>query len=139
VIVLQNTLARLWHKYNLLSDFKLEMNKRGYVGKELSCLDVQLKLLKEIIEIESINVLSDLISKKTYLRLLKCIDRGIEYLNEIMSNSEEWVLNPIEKDIQAWIDKDVLVFSTKQGTFAFSKISRKNDGFTYVTQHCKWQ
>lgn len=133
---MQNTLSKLWSKYNLLSSFKDEMNKKGYSLRDLYCIQIQLNLLREIIELESNNILSELL-KKTFYRLLKHIDRGIEYLPDIISNSEEWVLNPIEKDKDAWISKDVLIFSTKTNVVVYSKIIRKNTGYKYIDS--KWQ
>jgi len=128
---MQNTLSKMWNKYNLLLSFKNEMNKLGYPSKDLYCLHVQLYLLMELIEIESENVLEQLL-KKTYFRLLKKINRGIEYLSDIQNNPEDWVLNKIENDIDAWIDSDVLIFSCKSTVAVFSKLSRKSDGAKYI-------
>lgn len=133
---MQNTLLELWNKHNLLSSFKNEMNKKGYSARDLFCIMTQLNLLHKIIELESNNAL-ELLLKKTYYRLLKHIDRGIEYLPDIVLNSEEWVLNPIEKDTQAWISKDVLIFSTKTSVAVFSKMSRNGMGYHYIDS--KWQ
>ena len=128
---MQNMLSEMWNKYNLLLSFKNEMNKLGYPSKDLYCLHVQLYLLMELIEIESENVLEQLL-KKTYFRLLKKINRGIEYLSDIQNNPEDWVLNKIENDIDAWIDSDVLIFSCKSTVAVFSKLSRKSDGAKYI-------
>lgn len=128
---MQNILAEMWDKYNTLSSFKGKMNKLGYVARDLYVIDVQLNLLQELIEIESQNVLGELL-KKTYYRLLKHIDRGVEYLPDVVTNSENWVLNGIEKDKEAWISKDVLIFTTKTSQAVFSKISRKTQGYKYV-------
>jgi len=128
---MQNMLSEMWRKYNLLLSFKNEMNKLGYPSKDLYCLHVQLYLLMELIEIESENVLEVLL-KKTYFRLLKKINRGIEYLSDIQNNPEDWVLNKIENDIDAWIDSDVLIFSCKNTVAVFSKLSRKSDGARYL-------
>ena len=129
-------LIDLWDQHELLNNFIREMNKKGYVGRDLYCLQVQINLLNNLIDTESKNVLSDLL-KKTYFRLLKSIDRGIEYLPDIINNSEEWVLNPIENDREAWIDKDTLIFTTKPNCAVFSKITRKDSGYKYVDN--KWQ
>jgi hypothetical protein len=108
------------------------MNLKGYVGKDLYILDVQLNLLKELIKVESKNVLSELLTKKTYYRLLKSIDKGIEYLPDLVENNENYVLNPIDRDKDAWISDDVLIFSCKSGTGVFSKVSRKTEGANYI-------
>lgn len=134
------TLSEMWDRYNLLYKFKIELNKRGYVAdklKDIYCIQVQLYLLKKLIESESINVLDDLLKKKTYCRLLRNINKGIEYLPDIIENPELYVLNPIEKDKKAWSGKNVLVFTVKNGDYAFSKISRLNEGFKYIDG--KWQ
>lgn len=134
--ILQNILSELWNKHNLLSNFKMEMNKRGYVGRDLYCIQIQINLLMNIIELESKNTLSDLL-KKTYYRLLKEIYRGVEYLPDIVESPDMYVLNPIEKDINAWTDKDVLIFATKTNIAVFSKITRNDTGYHYIDN--KWQ
>lgn len=128
---MQNTLSEMWNKYNLLLSFKTEMNRKGYSNRDLYCLRVQLDLLMELIEIESMNVLELLVKNKTYFRLLKEIVRGIEYLPNILEDPEGWILNPIEKDQYAWIDKDVMVFSTRTNIAVFSKITRNGLGYHY--------
>lgn len=128
---MQNTLSMMWEKYNLFLNFKNEMNKLGYSTKDLYCLHVQMDILMELIENESEKVLSSFL-QKTYYRLLKKINKGVEYLYEIVENPEDWVLNQIEDDINAWIDTDVLIFTTKSKTAVFSKISRKSDGSHYI-------
>jgi len=133
---MQNTLSEMWNKYSLLLSFKNEMNKLGYASKDLYCIHVQLYLLMELIEIESECILSELL-KKTYFRLLKKINKGIEHLSDIIETPEEWVLNKIENDIDAWIDSDVLIFTTRSNVVAFSKISRKSTGSQYIDG--KWQ
>ena len=129
---MQNMLSEMWRKYNLLFSFKNEMNKLGYPSKDLYCLHVQLYLLMELIEIESENVLEVLIKEKTYFRLLKKINRGVEYLIDIIEYPEEWVLNKIENDTDAWIDSNVLIFTCRNVTAVFSNLSRKSDGAKYV-------
>jgi len=129
---MQNTLSEMWNKYNLLLSFKNEMNKLGYPSKDLYCLHVQLYLLMELIEIESENVLEVLIKEKTYFRLLKKINRGVEYLIDIIEYPENWVLNKIENDTDAWIDSNVLIFTCRNVTVVFSKLSRKSDGAKYL-------
>jgi len=133
---MQNTLSEMWRKYNLLLSFKNEMNKLGYASKDLYSIEMQIEVLMQLIEIESENILDSLL-KKTYFRLLKKINRGINYLPDILSNSEEWVLNPIEKDTTAWTDLDVLIFTTKTKTVVFSRLSRQMEGSRYVDG--KWQ
>ena len=81
---MQNTLSEMWEKYNLLLSFKNEMNKRGYPLKDLYCIETQMDVLMELIEIESENVLEVLIKEKTYFRLLKKINRGVEYLIDFL-------------------------------------------------------
>jgi len=128
---MQNTLSEMWKRYNLLLSFKNEMNLRGYASKDLYSIEMQMEVLMALIEIESENVLESLL-KKTYFRLLKKINRGIEYLSDIQNNPEDWVLNKIENDTDAWIDSDVLIFTTKSNIVAFSKLSRKIDGAKYI-------
>ena len=128
---MQNTLLEMWKRYNLLLSFKNEMNKLGYASKDLYSIEMQIEVLMELIEIESENVLESLL-KKTYFRLLKKINRGIEHLSDIQNNPEDWVLNKIENDTDAWIDSDVLIFSCKSVTAVFSKLSRKSDGAKYI-------
>ena len=129
---MQNTLSEMWRKYNLLLSFKNEMNKRGYPLKDLYCIETQMDVLMELIEIESENVLEVLIKEKTYFRLLKKINRGVEYLIDIIEYPEEWVLNKIENDTDAWIDSNVLIFTCRNVTAVFSNLSRKSDGAKYV-------
>jgi len=129
---MQNTLSEMWRKYNLLLSFKNEMNKRGYPSKDLYSIETQIGILMLLIEIESINVLEILLKGKTYFRLLKKINRGIEYLYEIIESPEDWILNKIENDSDAWIDSDVLIFTCKSSTAVFSRLSRKSDGAKYV-------
>jgi len=129
---MKNTLLEMWKKYNLLLSFKNEMNKRGYPSKSLYSIETQMSVLMLLIEIESINVLETLLKGKTYFRLLKKINRGFEYLYEIVESPEDWVLNKIENDVDAWIDSNVLIFTCKSSTAVFSKISRKSDGAKYI-------
>jgi len=128
---MQNTLSEMWKRYNLLLSFKNEMNKRGYASKDLYSIEMQMEVLMVLIEIESENVLESLL-KKTYFRLPKKINRGIEYLSDIQNNPEDWVLNKIENDTDAWIDSDVLIFTTKSNVVVFSRLSRKSDGAKYI-------
>jgi hypothetical protein len=125
-------LSSMWNKYNLYYYFKNEMNKKGYVGKDIYCLQVQINLLKDFINTESINVLNDFLLKKTYFRLLKSINKGLEYLPDIINNPENWVLNSIENDKDAWISEDVMIFTTRTNCAVFSKLSRKNEGYHYI-------
>jgi len=134
---MQNTLIEMWKKYNLLVEFKLGMNKKGYSTRDLYSIQVQIVLLTEMIQIESMNVLGNLLLKKSYLRLLRCIDRGIEYLPDIVDNPEGWCLNKIENDIESWINEDTLIFTCKNNTNVFSKLSRNDNGRKY--QDGKWQ
>jgi len=133
---MQNMLSEMWKRYNLLLSFKNEMNKLGYASKDLYSIEMQIEVLMQLIEIESENVLDSLL-KKTYFRLFKKINRGINYLPDILSNSEEWVLNPIEKDTTAWTDLNVLIFTTKNKTVVFSRLSRQMEGSRYIDG--KWQ
>ena len=128
---MQNTLSEMWKRYNLLLSFKNEMNKLGYASKDLYSIEMQMEVLMQLIQVESENVLESLL-KKTYFRLLKKINRGIEHLSDIQNNPEDWVLNKIENDTDAWIDSDVLIFTTKSNIVAFSKLSRKSDGAKYI-------
>lgn len=133
-----STLSEMWYRHNLFSSFKDNMNSKGWIDKDLYILDVQLNLLKQLIEIESINIFKNMLIHKTYYRLLKSIDKGIEYLPDLIENPEQYVLNPIEKDSDAWNSDEVLIFCTKKNEHAvFSKIIRKDEGFKYVDN--KWQ
>lgn len=129
---MQNILSEMWKRYNLLFDFKVEMNKLGWVANDLYCIEMQMVILMELIEIESKNVLDNLLKTKTYFRLPKKINKGIEYLPDILENPEKYVLNPIENDIDAWVDQDNLIFTTKAKTAVFSKISRNSSGSHYL-------
>jgi len=133
---MQNTLETIWRKYDALFFLKNELNKKGYPSKDLGFIDPQLDLLMELIEIESLNVINSLL-KKTYYRLLEKIIRGIEYIPSIYSESDNWILNKIDDDKEAWIDKNVLVISTKNNILVFSKKSRKSDGNSFTDG--KWQ
>jgi hypothetical protein len=133
---MKDTLSEMWNRYNLLSSFKIEMNKKGYVARDMYIIQIQLDIIKKFIDIESMSVLNELI-KKTYFRLLKSIKKGTEYLPDIAHNPENWVLNPIEKDKTAWISNDVMIFCTKTNCAVFSKISRNSEGYHYVDN--KWQ
>jgi len=133
---MKNTLEVMWRKYNLLFSFKCEMNKKGYSAKVLCSIHAQMDILMELIEVESKNTL-EILLKKTYFRLLKQIDKGIEYLPDIVNNSENWILNKIEDDPNAWIDSDVLIFTTKSNIVTFSKLTRNVSGSQYIDG--KWQ
>jgi len=133
---MQNTLETMWRKYDALFFLKNELNKKGYPSKDLGFIDPQLNLLMELIEIESLNVINSLL-KKTYYRLLKEIIRGIEYIPSILEEPDGWILNKIDEDKGAWIDKDVLVLSTRSNIIVFSKLSRKSEGNTFTDG--KWQ
>jgi len=82
-------------------------------------------------------MLSDLL-KKTYFRLLKRINKGIEYLPSIINSPEEWILNKIENDPSAWVDANTLIFSTKSNVLVFSNISRNTLGYQKYIDN-KWQ
>ena len=138
---MQNTLLKMWGKYSLLLNFKNEMNKLGYASKDLYCLHVQMDALIELIELESGNVLEELLKKKTYFRLPKIINKGIKYLPEIIENPSDWILNKIENDTEAWIDSDVMIFTGRINQIdyqaVFSKRYRKRNGYKY--EDGKWQ
>ena len=101
------------------------MNKFGYASKDLYSIEMQMEVLMVLIEIESENVLESLL-KKTYFRLLKKINRGIEYLSDIIETPEEWVLNKIENDIDAWTDSSgVSIISGKYSIPLFIFLSKR--------------
>lgn len=129
-------LSEMIYKYELLSQFKNEMNDIGYTSRDLYLVQTQQGLLKELIDLESENVLKELL-KKTYYRLLKSIDKGIEYIPKIIDNPTEWTLDTIDNDKEAWISKDVLILTCRNGTIVFSKITRKTTGAKYIDN--KWQ
>jgi len=128
---MKKTLTEMWKRYDLLLSFKTEMNKKGYSTRDLCYIFAKIEILNELIQIESMNVLSELLLKKTYLRLLKRIDRGIEYLPDIIENPDNWCLNKIEDDMESWICKDVLIFKCKNSINVFSKLSRNSNGRIY--------
>jgi len=134
---MKSTLSEMWKRYDLLLSFKVEMNARGYSTKNLYGIQLQIDLLEELIQIDSINVLSDLLLRKTYLRLLRRIDRGIEYLPDVIENPDNWCLNKIEDDMSSWNSKDVLIFECKKSVNVFSKLSRNPSGKVY--QDSKYQ
>lgn len=134
---MQNTLSEMWKRYNLLLSFKIEMNKLGYSAGNLYSIQVQIDLLMELIQIESMNVLNELLLKKSYLRLLKSINKGIEYLPNILFDPEGWTLDNIGNDIGAWRSKDVMLFSCKSSVNVFSRLDRNSHGKKY--QDSKWQ
>jgi hypothetical protein len=129
---LTDVLSELWRKHKLLNEFKKQMNSRGYVGRDLFVLDVQISLLNEIIKMESMNSLGELLRTKTYMRLLKEIIKGIEYLPDIVNSPEEWTLDLIENDSSAWIDNETLIFSIRNNIGVFSKITRRELTYKYV-------
>ena len=104
--------------------------------KNLYCIYCQIETLIELIDTESTILLSELL-KKTYFRLLKRINKGIEYLPSIIEFPEDWILNKIENDPDAWVDVNTLIFSTKNNVLAFSNISRNVVGSQYIDN--KWQ
>ena len=109
------------------------MHKKGYVGKYLITIDVQLNLLKELIEKESKETLKNFLTQKTYYRLLKSIDKGIEVLPELVNNPELFVLYNIDDNLEAWVSgNNVLIFTCKSGTAVFDKLSEDNFGSRYI-------
>ena len=134
---MQNTLSEMWKRYDLLVTFKIEMNKRGYPKKDLYCIYVNLDALMELIEFESKILLSELL-KKSYFRMLKQINKGIEYLPSIIEFPEEWTLDKVENDLSAWVDANTLIFSTKKNVLVFSNTSRSTLGSQRYIDN-KWQ
>jgi hypothetical protein len=128
---MNNTLSEMWKRYNLLSDFKKGMNTRGYVGRDLFVLDAQISLLKELIDTDSMNVLGEFITKKSYYRLLKSIDKGIELLPDLIENPDRFVLYNIDKYPESWVETNNLIFTCKSGIGVFSK-SQKDFASHYV-------
>lgn len=129
---MNDVLSELWKKHKLLTEFKKQMNVRGWTGKDLFVLQIQIDLLNEIIEMESMNTLNELLRTKTYMRLLKEISKGIQYLPDIINNPENWTLDIIENDSSAWVDNETLIFSTRNNVGVFSKISRRELTYKYL-------
>lgn len=128
---MNSTLSEMWYRHNLFSSFKKGMNSKGYVGKDLLLLDVQINLLKGLIEKDSLMILSNFLIQKTYYRLLKSIDKGIEYLPDLINNPEQYVLYNIDKDVKSWIEKDNLIFTCKNSIGVFSK-TQKDFASVYI-------
>lgn len=133
---MKNTLELLWYKYSLFSEFKNKLYEKEYIPKEIYFLNSQIELLNELIKNESLNVLNDLL-RKTYYRLLVRIDRGQHNLINIINNPSEWLINPIEKDADSWIDNNVLIFTTETKCAVFTHINRKVGQYKYIDN--KWQ
>ena len=96
-----------------------------------------LDILMELIEFESKILLSELL-KKSYFRMLKQINKGIEYLPSIIEFPEEWTLDKVENDLSAWVDANTLIFSTKKNVLVFSNTSRSTLGSQRYIDN-KWQ
>ena len=133
---MKSAIENLWNEYNLIESFKNGLYKKGYTHKDLFFLNFELKRLLKLIDTESLNVLNDLL-RKTYFRLLVKIDKGIEYLPDIVNNPENWTLGVVENDIESWVDKDTLVFTTETKNLIFSSINRHKGDFKYIDN--KWQ
>jgi hypothetical protein len=129
-------LETLLYKRSLYQKFYNYFIGIGYTGKD-TILYYEIEELNELIKKESFIVLSDLL-RKTYYRLLLHIDKGEEYLIDILKNPRSWVLNPIEKDMDAWVSNKTLIFSTETKCAAFSHIDRDITQ-TYKYQDNKWQ
>jgi hypothetical protein len=112
---------------------KNDLTNKGYTFKSLSWINAQIDLLDELIQIESINVLNELLHKTNY-RLLKCIDKGADNLVDIANIPEQWKLGKIEDNELEWLNKEALIFSTERQTLVFSKVI---DGQAYTNN--KWQ
>jgi hypothetical protein len=133
---MKNTLEYLWFKYNLLIDFRNKLYEKGYVFKDVYFLNIQIELLDKIIQNESYNILNDLL-RKTYYRLLIRIDKGHCNLINIIRNPSEWTINPIDKDVEAWVDENTLIFTTETKCAVFTHSERKIGQYKYIDN--KWQ
>jgi hypothetical protein len=136
-------LNRMWDQYNVYKTFEQKMFQRGYTDKDIYILKHSLNILTKLIELESLNVLKDLLTKRTYHRMLKGIHKGIEYLPNIHQHPENWILSSIQNDKNAWIDDNTLIFSTKIGTvisfYVFGNISRNIIGNIYNEKELRWE
>jgi hypothetical protein len=134
---MQSTLESLLNKYYLYNCFRQQLLYKGYSFKDLDGLNMCVNQFDKLIYNESMSILNDLL-RKTYYRLLLRIDKGYKNLIEIVENPGEWVLNPIEKDKEAWISDKVLIFTTETKCAVFSHVSRNSIG-AYKYQDNKWQ
>lgn len=134
MIFLQNTLEVMWNQFYILNNLKYGLLNKGYVYKDIQYLYGQIDLANKLIDQESFIVLNELL-RKTYFRLLKRIDKGQDVIIKIINNPTEWVLTPIEKYKEAWIEDEVLIFTTENKCGVFSK--NKAEGYKYFDN--KWQ
>lgn len=132
---MKTALEQMWYDYHLVSEFKKELINQGYVFKDVLFLEGIVYELERNIKDESLNVMNDLL-RKTYFRLLVRIDKGNKLLLDIVNNPSQWELAPIEQFPLAWIQEDVLIFTTESKCAVFSKNSISNS-FKYVDN--KWQ
>jgi hypothetical protein len=132
---MKSSLEQMWWDYNLITDFKKEMLRCGNIYKDVLFLEGILYGLNKNIDNESLNVLNDLL-RKTYFRLLIKINKGREHLIDIVNNSSHWNLAPIESYPEAWIQDDVLIFTTEKKCAVFCKKEVENN---YKYTDNKWQ
>jgi hypothetical protein len=133
---LNSTLENLWHEYDLILFFRNALYKKEYSFKDVYFLNFEINRLEKLIQDESIISLNEML-RKTYYRLLKSINKGQKYLVNIINYPNQWTINPIEKDNEAWISDNVLIFTTENKCAVFSHIDRKVGQFKYVDS--KWQ
>lgn len=128
-------LANMYRKFDILNTFKIKLMNKGYSFKQLSCVNGQLDLLRDLIEKESFNVLNELL-KKTNYRLLKSLEKGNKNLVNILKCPDEWRICKVEDNLNEWLSNDALIFSTERQTLVFTK-NVSCQGAKYVNN--KWQ
>ncbi len=132
---MKTVLEQMWYDYSLILEFKKELINKGYIYKDVLFLEGMLYELNRNIELESFNVMTDLL-RKTYFRLLVKINKGHNLLLDIINKPSSWELSTIEQFPEAWIRDDVLVFTTETKCAVFNKASI-SDSFKYIDN--KWQ
>ena len=140
-MIMKTTLENLLNEYEIYDIFKKELTFKGYSCKDLVFINFYLKKLDIILYNECMISLNEVL-RKTYYRVLVRIDKGYKNLLRIIKNPSEWVINNIDKDREAWVSNDVLIFTTETTngtkTAAFSHINR-NSIAEYKYQDNKWQ
>jgi len=133
---MKSTLQEILLKLKSKQIFNQLMRDKKYTNKDLIYTIAEENILSDIYKIESFNILSNLLMK-THFRLLLDINKGRDNLVNIINNPSDWGINPISKDSKAWIDSDVLIFTTESTQAVFSHVSRGKCEYTF--QNNKWQ
>jgi len=133
---MKSTLQEVLLKLQTKQTFNQLMRDKKYTNKDLIHTIAEENILNDIYKIESFNTLNNLLMK-THFRLLLDINKGMNNLVNIINNPSDWGINPISKDNNAWIDNNVLIFSTETSQAVFSHISRGKCEYNF--QNNKWQ